>query len=226
MLRRDFSAVLLGAAALPALPGIALAQGSAPVEGKQYRRLGQALPTPPGKIEVTEFFWYGCPHCYAFDPALEDWVKSLPADVSFRRLHVGEGFPAMVKLHQKLFFALEAMGVEGRVHQGVFNAFHVQRLDLTDEASIVDMVGKLGVDTAKFRSAFNSFGVQSKAMQANKLSTDYRLDGVPALTIGGRYVTSPGMASSDHPGISEVAMGPYALTTADYLIKLVRNNKG
>ncbi len=198
MLRRDFSAALLGATALPLLtPGTATAQGG-PVEGRHYQRLGQPLPTPPGKVEVIEFFWYGCPHCFVFDPTLEAWVKQLPADVSFRRVHVG--FNAMVKLHQRLFFALEAIGAEAQAHAGIFNAFHVQRLNLTDEDSITAMVGKLGVDTAKFKAAFNSFGVNTKAQQATKLSESYRIDGVPTLGIGGRFVTSPRWPAPASPG--------------------------
>src|SRR6218665_3853548 len=122
MKRRDFSAVL----GLSAVSGLALAQG-APVEGRHYQRLSQPLPTPPGKVEVLEFFWYGCPHCFAFDPVLEAWVKQLPADVTFRRVHVG--FRANIKLHQRLFYALEAMGKEAELHARVFNAFHRDRLN-------------------------------------------------------------------------------------------------
>jgi thiol:disulfide interchange protein DsbA len=223
MLRRDFSAAfaLLGASSLPVLvPGQASAQGGTPVEGRQFQRLGQPLPTTAGKVEVIEFFWYGCPHCFVFDPTLEAWVKQLPADVSFRRLHVG--FNAMVKLHQRMFFALEAMGVEAQVHAGVFSAFHVQRLSLNDEASITAMLVKLGVDAAKFKAAFNSFGVQTKALQATKLSEDYRIDGVPTLAIGGRFVTSPSMAGNGISGLTEEGLGRNAIIVADYLVKQSR----
>jgi thiol:disulfide interchange protein DsbA len=219
--RRDFSA-LVGVAAVAGLSagGPARAQG-APVEGKQYQRLGTPLPTPPGKIEVIEFFWYGCPHCFAFDPTLEAWVKTLPADVAFRRVHVG--FNAMIKLHQKLFYALEAMGKEAEVHQAVFNAFHVQGLNVSDEAAITAMVGRLGIDTAKFKEAFNSFGVATKASQAVKLSEAFRIDGVPALGVAGRFLTSPSMAGTR--GQSELALGQQATAVADHLIKLARSNK-
>jgi len=216
MKRRDFSALV----GISALPGLTLAQGG-PVEGRQYQRLGQPLPTPPGKIEVVEFFWYGCPHCYAFDPVLEAWVKTLPADVSFRR--VPAGFNAMYKLHQKLFYALEAMGKLAQVHEGVFNAFHRERLDLSDEKDITAMVARLGVDPVKFKEAFNSFGVQTKASQATKLSEAYRIDGVPALGVAGRFWTSPATAGAR--GQSEIALGQQAVAVADYLIKLARNNK-
>ena len=214
MLRRDFSALV----GLSAVSGLALAQGG-PVEGRQFQRLPQPLPTPPGKIEVVEFFWYGCPHCYAFDPVLEAWIKTLPNDVAFRRVHVG--FNAMIKLHQKLFYALEAMGKQAEVHERVFNAFHKERLDLSDEKSITAMVGRMGLDTAKFSEAFKSFGVQTKAQQATKLSENFRIDGVPALGIGGRFWTSPSMAGAR--GQSELALGQQAVAIADHLIKMVRN---
>ncbi|CAN5149542.1 thiol:disulfide interchange protein DsbA [soil metagenome] len=215
--RRDFSAVL-AVSALSGPPGLASAQVGAPVEGKQFIRLGQTLPTAPAKIEVVEFFWYGCPHCFVFDPVLEAWVKGLPADVSFRRIHVG--FNAMIKLHQKLFFALEAMGKEAEVHTAIFNAFHRERLELNDEDAIVALVGKLGVDRAKFKDAFNSFGVQSKCLQASKLSENFRIDGVPALGVGGKFWTSPSMAGTR--GQAEIVLGQQAVAVADHLIKLVR----
>lgn len=217
MKRREFN-TLVGLTALSAaLPNLALAQGG-PVEGRHYQRLNQALPTPPGKIEVLEFFWYGCPHCYAFDPVLETWLKSLPADVAFRRVHVG--FRANIKLHQRLFYALEAMGKEAEVHDRVFAAFHRDRLNLDDEASIFELVGRLGLDLAKFKAAFNSFGVQTKAQQATKLSEDFRIDGVPALGIGGRFLTSPSMAGVR--GTPEIVQGQQAVAVADFLIKLTR----
>lgn len=217
MKRRDFTSLVGLTALSAALPNLALAQGG-PVEGRQYQRLNQPLPTPPGKIEVVEFFWYGCPHCYAFDPVLETWLKTLPADVSFRRVHVG--FRANIKLHQRLFYALEAMGKEAEVHDRIFAAFHRDHLHLDDEASIIALVGKLGIDPAKFKDAFNSFGVQTRSAQASKLSEDFRIDGVPALGIGGRFWTSPTLAGV--PGTPEIAQGQRAVAVADFLIKLAR----
>ncbi|MDC8785735.1 thiol:disulfide interchange protein DsbA/DsbL [Roseateles koreensis] len=219
MQRRDFSAKLslsaLGLATL-GLPGMAQAQGG-PAEGKQYLRLSQALPTTPGKIEVIEFFWYGCPHCYAFDPVLESWVKQLPADVSFRRVHVG--FRANIKIHQRLFFALEAMGKEAEVHTAVFNAF--QRNMPDDEKATIALAGSLGLDVAKFTAAYNSFGVQTKCAQATKLSEDYRIDGVPALGVAGKFLTSPAIAGTR--GATEQVNGQQSLAVVDFLIKQLRN---
>ncbi|RQO60393.1 disulfide bond formation protein DsbA [Paucibacter sp. KBW04] len=219
MKRRDFSAQLglsaLGLSTL-GLPGIAVAQGG-PVEGKQYLKLSQALPTTPGKIDVVEFFWYGCPHCYAFDPTLEAWVKQLPADVAFRRVHVG--FRANIKSHQKLFYALEAMGKEAEVHSAVFASF--QRDMPESDKDVIALAARLGLDVAKFTAAYNSFGVQTKCAQASKLSEDFRIDGVPALGIAGRYLTSPSIAGTR--GAGEQVNGQQAVAVADFLIKLARN---
>lgn len=220
MKRRDFSATLgLSVLGAGSLPGLALAQG-APVEGKQYLKLSQALPTTPGKIDVLEFFWYGCPHCFTFDPTIEAWSKQLPADVNFRRVHVG--FRANIKSHQKLFFALEAMGKEAEVHAAVFNAF--QRDMPEDDKAVMALAGRLGLDMAKFTAAYNSFGVQTKCAQASKLSEEYRIDGVPAIGIAGRYLTSPAIAGVR--GAGEIVNGQQALAVTDYLIKQVRSSKG
>ena len=221
MKRRDFSALsltTLAAASAGLAPTWALAQGG-PVEGKQYQRLSQALPVPAGKIEVVEFFWYGCPHCFAFDPVLEAWVKQLPADVTFRRAHVG--FRANIKLHQRMFYALEVMGKEAELRARVFAAFHTERIDLDDEKAIFALAGRLGLDSAKFADAFNSFGVQTKCAQATKLSEAYRIDGVPSLGIAGRFLTSPAMAGAR--GQAEASQGQQAVAVADFLIKLARN---
>lgn len=220
MKRRDAALALAAAAATGFVPA-ALAQGG-PVEGKQYARLPQALPGTPGKIEVIEFFFYRCPHCFAFDPVLEAWVHQLPADVSFRRVPVGQQM--MLKLHQRMFYALEAIGaLSPTVHSGIFNAFHRQGLDANDEQAVVALVGRLGVDTAKFKQAFNSFGVQAKLGQGEKLVEAAGVQYVPALVVGGRWRTEPGMAGS--PGQSEAVQGQQALAVADHLIRLARSNK-
>jgi len=108
MKRRDFS-TLLASVPLAGAAGSALAQGG-PVEGRHYVAINPPLPGTPGKIEVVEFFWYGCPHCFAFEPAIEAWTKNLPTDVVFRKAHVA--FRANVKIHQRMFYALEALGKE------------------------------------------------------------------------------------------------------------------
>lgn len=214
MKRRDFSALL----ATAPLAGAAVAQGG-PIEGRHYTVLPQALPNPPGKIEIVEFFWYGCPHCYAFESLVESWAKRLPADVNFRKVHVA--FRANVKIHQRMFYALESLGKEAQTRPAVFAAMHQQGLALDDAKSQAKFLANLGVDPAKYQSAYNSFGVQTKCTQAEKLSEAYRIDGVPSLGVGGRFLTSPSMADGGQR-MPEHESGQRALQYTEFLIQRVR----
>jgi protein dithiol oxidoreductase (disulfide-forming) len=199
MKRRDFTASLVGAGlgtAALTLPSAAQAQGG-PIEGTHYVRLSTPVATvaEAGKIEVIEFFWYGCPHCNAFEPTLEAWVKKLPADVAFRRVPVAfreEPFVA----HQRIFYALEAMGQVEAMHRKVFYAIHNDRAQLSKPAEISAFMAKNGLDGAKFLDVYNSFGVQTKVRQAKQLAEAYKIDGVPALGIQGRYFTSGTLAGN------------------------------
>ncbi|MGD9834683.1 MAG: thiol:disulfide interchange protein DsbA/DsbL [Piscinibacter sp.] len=193
MQRRDFSATLVGAGAL-ALGLPAAAQGGI-VEGTHYVRLGQPVPVtvPAGKVEVVEFFWYGCPHCNAFEPMLEAWVKKMPDFVAFRRVPVQfreEPFGT----HQRIFYALEAMGRLETMHRKVFFAIHNDRQRLDKPADIAAFMTKNGVDGAKVVELMGSFAVQTKARQAKQLAEAYKIDGVPALGIQGRFYTSGSLA--------------------------------
>lgn len=217
MKRRDFSA-LLASAPLAGAAGTALAQGG-PVEGRHYQVINPPLPGTPGKVEVVEFFWYGCPHCYAFEPAIEAWSKNLPADVTFRKVHVA--FRANVKIHQRMFYALEAMGKEAAARPAIFNAMHQQGQALDDAKAQAKFLSPLGIDPAKYQEAYNSFGVVTKCQQAEKLSEAYRIDGVPSLGIGGRFLTSPGQAGGGQR-MPELELGQKALQVTDFLIQRVR----
>ncbi|MBC7991978.1 MAG: thiol:disulfide interchange protein DsbA/DsbL [Rhizobacter sp.] len=214
MNRRDFSAQLvglgLGTAALSAgLP--ALAQG-APVEGKQYVRLGTLAPVnaPAGKIEVVEFFWYGCPHCSAFEPTLDAWSKNLPADIAFRRVPVA--FREAYAPQQQAFYALEALGKVETLHRRVFYAIHNDRQRLEKPEDIAAFMEKNGIPRAEFMDVFNSFSVQTKAKQATRLADAYKIDGVPAMGIHGRFFTSGTLAGSPEK----------ALQVTEHLIKTLR----
>ncbi len=214
MKRRDAALALAAAGLAP----LASAQGG-PVGGRQYARLAQPLPGEPGKVEVVEFFFYRCPHCFAFDPLLEAWVHQLPADVSFRRVPVGG--QKLLQLHQRMFYTLQAMGaLTPQVHSGIFNAIHRSGVELDDEAAVTAMMGRLGVDTARFKSTFNSFAIAPKMAQGLKLAELAGVETVPALVIGGRYRTSPSSAGT--PGQSEQVQGQQALAVADFLVKLSR----
>lgn len=207
MKRRDLAVALASAGLLPS----ARAQGG-PVEGKHYARLGTPLPGTPGKIEVIEFFLYTCPACFAFDPQLEAWVHQLPPDVSFRRVPVGTQL--MHKLHQRMFYALQAMGaLSPTVHAGIFNAFHRGGAQVTDEAEAVALVARLGVDSARFKQTLGSFAIQNKVNQGLKLAEQSGSDGVPTLIVAGRWRTGPGMA------------GQQVLAVADFLVNQARGGK-
>jgi protein dithiol oxidoreductase (disulfide-forming) len=213
MRRREFSATVLSAAAASAgLPAITSAQPG-PVEGKHFVRLTQPLPAgvPAGKIEVIEFFWYGCPHCSAFEPALEVWARNLPADVVFRRVPVAFSAEPFVA-HQRIFYALDTLGLVGTMHRKVFYAIHVERLRLDKPADIAAFMAKNGVDAAQFTEAYNSFTTQTRLRQANQLVEGYKIDGVPAIGVQGRYYTSGTLAGNNER----------ALDVTDWLLQRLR----
>jgi thiol:disulfide interchange protein DsbA len=211
MKRRDFSMQLAAAGMGSLWAGTAGAQGG-PVEGTHYTKLAQPVPvsTPAGKIEVVEFFSYGCPHCYALEPTLEAWAKRLPNDVVVKRVPVG--FNALYENYQKIFYALEAMGQLEAMHQKVFNAIHQQRQRLDKEADIAAFMTANGLDGAKFIELYKSFTVQSKAKQAQQLSQAYKIEGVPTMAVQGRYTTSGSQAGSNER----------ALAVTDALVQSVR----
>ena len=216
MQRRRFNARLAaaGAAALaPLAVGRAQAQ-SGPVEGRHYIRLATpapvSLPGPDKKVEVLEFFWYECPHCNSFEPLADAWSKRLSSDVVYRKVPVG--FSARHQVAQKAFYALEEMGQLDAMHKRVFAAIHVQRQRLMTEKAYVDFVAAQGLDAARFESLLKSFSVATKANRARQLSAAYRIDGTPALGVGGRYYTSGTLAG----GLQAM------LAVADHLIMLTR----
>ncbi len=212
MKRREFSTHLAGAGLGLALAGRAQAQG-VPEEGKHYVRLQTAgpvtLPTPDKKVEVIEFFWYGCPHCLTLEPLIASWTKTLAADVYFRQLPFAFIGPPE---HQKLFYALEELGQREALQRRIFNAIHVERQRINSEAEITNFVAANGVDRAKFAEAWKSFGVNTKLNRGKQLSNAYKIDGVPAIGIQGRYYTSATLAGTHER----------ALSVANYLIDRAR----
>ena len=194
--RRNFGQqAIAGLIALQA-PAIALAQFKKPVAGTDYQVLDARAPVeaPAGKIEVVEFFWYNCTHCNAFEPMLADWVKKLPKDVAFRRAPVA--FNDSFVPQQKLFYTLESLGLLDKLHAKVFAAIHVDKLNLSKAEAIVEWVGKNGVDKATFVKEYNSFGVVTKAQKGSQLQSAYKVEGVPALGVGGQFYTDGTMARS------------------------------
>jgi protein dithiol oxidoreductase (disulfide-forming) len=160
-----------------------------------------------GKIEVVEFFSWGCPHCYEFYPMLTRWIAMLPKDVSVRRVPVGLGHPEWEAL-AKAFYALQSTGDVDRLDSQIFEDIHKNHVWLYDEQSITAWVDKHGVDVPKFTAAFRSFGVNTAAGQAEQKAEDYRIPGVPTLAIAGKYTVT------DQPA--------KMLTASDQLIVMTR----
>jgi protein dithiol oxidoreductase (disulfide-forming) len=159
------------------------------VEGTDYRTLEPAQHTDvgPGKIEVLEFFSYGCPHCYEFYPMISAWTAKLPKDVVFKRVATGMGRLAWTNL-AKAYYTLESTGDLNRLDGQIFHAIHEERAPLFDEKAISEWAAKHGVDQAKFTTAFDSFGVNTRLNQAEKMVESYKIDGVPGIAVGGKYV--------------------------------------
>ena len=199
--------------ALGLAPFGALAQARQPAPGVDYTELKPAQPVDTqGKIEVLEFFWYGCPHCYSLEPMLEKWIPKLPADAQFRRI------PAVLNpawaSDGAVFYTFEALGVLARLHRPFFDAIHRDRLNPRDAAAMNDWLQKNGVDGKKFEETFKSFGVQSKLRRATQLSASYRIDGTPALAVHGRFTVSA------EQGRTQNGM----LATVEYLIGVARKD--
>ena len=196
MKRRDFS-LLAGGAAVASTTlwsAAAHADASKPEAGTDYLVVDPRAPVeaPAGKVEVVEFFWYSCPHCNAFEPMLEGWIKQLPKDVAFRRVPVA--FRDDFVPQQRLFYALDAMGLVDKLHAKVFAAIHVEKQDLSKAPAILAWVGKQGVDVAKFTEQFNSFSVAAKASKGTQLQNSYKVEGVPALGVAGRFYVDGSLA--------------------------------
>lgn len=188
-LNSKIMAVMFGMMSLFLSQGI-VAQG-APASSAKFIEISPAQPTEPGKIEVLEFFSYGCGHCAAIEPLLEKWTKAQAADVVVRPIPVA--FNASMKPLQRLFYSLEAMN-RLDLHPKVFTAIHQEKKRLFTKAEIKSWIGSQGVDVEKFDAVFESFGVSSKAGRADQLVTAYRIQGTPSVSVAGRFVTSPSEA--------------------------------
>jgi len=217
--RRSFSlnaASVAGALALAGagLPGRVRAQGGTPVDGRDYQTLARPVPVPPdGKIEAIEFFWYGCPHCFAFEPVIEPWITRLPADVHFRRVPVG--FDARKQVHQRVFYTWEALGLVEQMHFKTFVRFHVQRKPVDSLDDLLAFAKDSGLDAAKVESAWRSFGTDVKCKEASRLEDAYGIEYMPEMAVAGRFVAATKSASV-HPGL---------LATTDWLIDRVRQRR-
>jgi thiol:disulfide interchange protein DsbA len=170
------------------------ASAAAPKEGQDYATYDPPRATDTrDRIEVTEFFWYGCNHCFHMEPDLQKWLKKLPKDATFRRVPAvfpgRDGKPGQWASGAALYYTLEAMGVGEKLHGDIFNAIHVDRNTdiVSNEKAMTDWLGRKGVDTKVFAATFQSFAVRSKVLRAMQVTMAHGLDGVPALIVDGRY---------------------------------------
>lgn len=177
----------LGAAALALLPlvfGAALA-----LDRGEYQTLParQPVQAPDGKIEVREFFWYGCPHCYALEPGIQAWLEQKPANVEFVRTPATGG---RWLVHAQAYYAFEALGATARTHSALFRAIHEQNRRLDTLPALAAFAAEQGIDADRFREAFNSFGVRTQLERAKQINAAFQVTSVPMFAVDGRYVTS------------------------------------
>ena len=216
MKRREFSLSAASAVAASALTlpvaAPALAQPRQFKEGKDYRKLDKPVTpdAPAGKVDVIEFFWYSCPHCNAFEPTLDAWVKAAPKDLSIRRIPVAFN-PSFVP-QQKLYFTLEGMGKLDALHAQVFRAIHVEKAKLAKDDEIMAWIATQGVDVAKFKEIYSSFTVSNQVRRASQLQDAYGVEGVPSMGVAGRFYTDGTMAGSM----------PVVLQVVEHLVGAVR----
>jgi thiol:disulfide interchange protein DsbA len=184
-MKSAFLAILLG-----------LAVGVA--HGEDFTKLEKPQPVAvPGKIEVIEFFWYGCPHCNDLEPAVEAWEGSLAKDVAFRREHVIWSGRGATEAHARIFLTLRSMNLLKQHHRAVFEAIHKTKSELRSEKEVFDWAAKRGIDRAKFEATYKSFGINAQVARAKDLTERYLVEGVPGFAVNGKYMTTLGMTRSD-----------------------------
>lgn len=211
----------LAAAGLSVLFFVATAQAAQPVAGKEYLLVRPPQPTDSGsKVEVMEFFWYGCPHCNSLQPSLETWLKKKPADVEFKRV------PAVFQESwvplTRAYYTLEAMGLVDKLHQEMFATLHKQRINLKDANAIFDWAAGKGVDRKKFADTYNSFGVNGRTQRSIELTRKFDIPGTPALVIDGKFLTAPSMTLKSERVIDYERF----FAVVDALITEARKGKG
>ena len=175
-----------------AMPGFA---ASAPVKDKEYTLVEPPLPPLDGaggkNVEVIEFFYYGCPHCYNLQPALKAWLKNAPKDVDFKRMPTvfRESWVPLTRT----YYALEAIGALEKMHDDVFNTVQQNSVNLGDKRILLEWAAKRGVDAKKLGEAYDSFAVQTKTQRSLQMTRAYGITGTPSIVVGGRYLTGPSM---------------------------------
>jgi protein dithiol oxidoreductase (disulfide-forming) len=194
--------------------GIATAQVQLQ-EGKEYTKLKNPQPTESGnKVEVLEFFSFGCPHCRDLEPHIGDWAKRVPADVSFRRVPVA--FQPHWKGLSKIFFTLESMGEVDKFASAVFDAVHRDGRKLQDAEVFYAWAKDKGMDIAKVKAAYEGFAVDSKLRRADQLTKSHAIESVPVVIVDGKYVVGSHMLAKGHAGMPEAL---------DYMVAKARKER-
>ena len=171
--------------------------------GRHFDRLSPTQPTSSGpeQIEVAEIFWYGCPHCYTFDPYLESWKGDLDPDVSFVR--VPAVWNALLQLHARAYYTAEVLGITDEIHTPIFREIHVNGNPLNSEQALQGFFEQFGVSEEDFTGAFNSFAVHTRLQRADELSRRYRVSSVPMVIVNGKYSASA-QSAGDYPTLMEL----------------------
>lgn len=165
------------------------------VEGEHYQALNPPVAVGRGDdVIVTEFFWYGCGHCYTFEPMLTAWGKQLPEGAVVKPSPAVWNEP--MRMHAKAYFIAEVLDVKETMHPVIFDAMHVQRKRLTSRLELRDLFEDNGVDPEKFDKAFDSFGVDSQVRQADARARSARISGTPSLMVAGKYLIETRAAGS------------------------------
>jgi len=190
-------------------------------EGEHYFRLpDQVRPRNPQKIEVVEVFWYGCPHCFRFDPLVKAWQKSLPADVDFYRMPVI--WNSTTQLHAQAFYTAQALGVLDKMHDPLFEAINVQGNPLNNQEKLAQLFAEHGVGADNFNKAFSSFGISSQVNQAKARTLSYKIEGTPEMIVAGKYrIDGRGLGGA---GASERTSHEKMLEVANFLIAKERQS--
>jgi len=166
------------------------------VEGKDYSAISPPVDTgQPDKIVVTEIFWYGCPHCFRFEPYVERWKQNLPDGVVFEQ--VPSSLNPRWTEHARAYYAFKMMGVLDKVHRPFFDAIHVKRQRLTDLDTIAGFAAEQGIDEKLFRENYYSFPVETQIRKNVQIEKRYGHNGVPAVIVNGKYLVSASLAGSN-----------------------------
>ena len=165
------------------------------VEGQHYQTLTPPVAVGRGSdVMVTEFFWYGCGHCYTFEPMLTAWGKQLPEEAVLQPSPAVWNDP--MRMHAKAYYIAEVLGVKETLHPVIFDAMHVQRKRLVSQLELRDLFEDNGVDPAQFDKAFDSFGVDSQVRQADARARSAKISGTPSLMVAGKYLIETRAAGS------------------------------